>query len=84
MVGYRSIKEDIEFGVELMPYRKKPCLAIRRRNVVVKYASFNNEYAAREFIDFLAEFFNLEKIDWSDVDSIPVRLCTSEKIWEKE
>ena len=52
-----SNQTDIRIGVmDMSPARKKPCLVVMDGNKVVKYASFNNDMAADEFMDILADF----------------------------
>ena len=55
MIGYqREIDgEKIAVGVELFPKRKKLGLAVLSGNCITKYATFNNEEAAYEFMDIL-------------------------------
>ena len=62
--------KKIEIGVSYMPYRTKPCLVVCDGNAVTKYASFNNEYAAREFMDMFADFVGMPRIDWNG-DDVP-------------
>lgn len=54
---------DVSIGVYDMPYRKKPCLAIREGNVLTKYASFNNDLAATEFMEKLRNFIGVEDME---------------------
>lgn len=72
MVGFA--KGDIAIGVEYMPYRQKPCLVIKEGNAITKYASFNNEESAREFMDLMAYIVGFEKFDWVNDDEIPEKL----------
>ena len=53
----------VSIGVYNMPYRKKPCLAIREGNVLTKYASFNNNFAAAEFMKKLRNFIGVEDME---------------------
>lgn len=62
MIGYE--KGEVFIGVSNMPYRKKPCLVVQQGNCVIKYATFNNEYAAKEFMDIFAGFIGAVRIDW--------------------
>ena len=48
----------VKIGVYKMPGRKKPCLGIKEGSSLTKYATFNNEFAADEFMEKLAEFTN--------------------------
>ena len=66
MVGYS--KNGITIGMGKMPGLKKPCLYIIKGNCFIKYASFNNEECAREFMDILAEFIGIKKINWKEYD----------------
>lgn len=61
--GIRSDKLDRTVGVDFMPYRKKLCLVIEEGNCETKYATFNNDESAKEFMKKLAEMVGL---DWSD------------------
>lgn len=51
-------------GVSTMPYRKKLCLVVEEGNTLTKYATFNNEEAAYEFMDLFADFIGVERIEW--------------------
>ena len=63
--------KKIEIGIAYLTDRKRPCLVIRsNRNEIAKYASFNNEDAAREFMDIFADFLGMPRIDWTG-DDIP-------------
>jgi hypothetical protein len=41
--------------------RKKPVLAVTKGNCATKYASFNSEKAAEEFMNILCDFFRIER-----------------------
>ena len=58
--GYRNMT----IGVSTMPYRKKLCLVVEEGNTLTKYATFNNEEAAYEFMDLFADFIGVERIEW--------------------
>lgn len=60
---YMITRREKGFGVMGMPYRKKPCLAIKEGNVCTKVASFNDEQSAEIFMDFVADFFNVQRLD---------------------
>lgn len=75
MIGYSNTEKDIAIGVDYMPERKKPCLVMKEGNIYTKLASFNNETAARVFMDVLAKILNAEKIDWK-ADYVPLGLST--------
>lgn len=62
MTGYDNGKYQIV--VCYMPTRKKPCLAVRKGHCVVKYATFNDEESAKEFLDIFADFIGVPKTDW--------------------
>lgn len=62
-MNYTIVKGDKGFGTMEMPYRKKPCLAIKEGNCYTKVASFNNEESAEKFMDFVADFFNVKRND---------------------
>lgn len=63
--GIHNDKLDRTIGVGTMPNRKKLCLIIKERNCEIKYATFNNDESAKEFMIKLAEMVGLE---WSEVD----------------
>lgn len=73
MIGFKDCYRRIKIGVAYMPHRKKPCLVIQHGNTVCKYASFNDEYCARAFMDILADFMGYPKFDWNG-DDIPIGL----------
>ena len=58
--GYRKMT----IGVSTMPHKKKPCLVVEEGNTITKYATFNNEEAAYEFMDLFADFIGVERIEW--------------------
>ena len=66
MTGYRTRigNRNITIGVSTMPYRKKLCLVVEEGNALTKYATFNNEYSAYEFMDIFADFIGVERIEW--------------------
>ena len=68
MFGFESANENILIGVSYLPRRKKPCLIIRKGNTITKYASFNDDQAAKEFMDILANFMGFPRIDWNIED----------------
>lgn len=43
------------------PLRKKPVLAVTKGNCATKYASFNSEKAAEEFMNILCAFIGIER-----------------------
>lgn len=54
---YTKIKKgDTSIEAVTISVYKKPCLCITKGNVLTKYASFNSEEAAWEFMQLLAEF----------------------------
>lgn len=59
-------KTGVSIGVYYMPYRKKPCLAIREGSVLTKYASFNNDFAAFEFMQKLSDFVGVKNNEEKD------------------
>lgn len=65
LFGYvKKVKgENLTIGVHTMPQRKKPCLVVMKGNEVVKYASFNNDYAAKEFMDIFAQFLGIGEME---------------------
>ena len=56
--------KKIAIGVSTMPNRKKLCLVVSSGNCITKYATFNNEEAACEFMDIFADFIGAERIEW--------------------
>ena len=70
MIGYSL--GDTTIGVEYMPPRIKPCLAIQKGNVLTKVASFNDQYSATIFLYQLADFVHAQRIDWVNDESLPV------------
>ena len=66
MVGITKRNGDrkLTIGVSTMPYRKKLCLVVEEGNTITKYATFNNEEAAYEFMDLFADFTGVERIEW--------------------
>ena len=66
MVGItkRNGNRKITIGVSTMPYRKKLCLVVEEGNARTKYATFNNNESAYEFMDLFCDFMGVEKADW--------------------
>ena len=62
MYGFK--KNGVSIVACNMPYRKKACLCIQRKNSICKYATFNNDTSAKVFMDILADFIGAEKINW--------------------
>lgn len=52
-------QSGIRIGVYDMPYRTKPCLCVQDGNRLTKYATFNNDLAANDFMEILAEFMGV-------------------------
>lgn len=71
MIGYEKRIGDkkLFIGISTMPYRKKLCLVVGEGNCLTKYATFNNDYSAHEFMDIFADFIGAERIDWFGRDS---------------
>ena len=61
MIGFSN--NHITIGIDAMPYRKKFCLVIQEGNSEIKYASFNNDEAAYEFMKKFAEFLGYGEIE---------------------
>ena len=63
MRGFDIPVGDKRIGIYAMkmPGRKKKCLVIHQGNTYTKYATFNNNEAADEFIDILAKLLDC---DW--------------------
>lgn len=68
MLGITNEAKDMTVCVSYLPGRKKPCLSVIRGNVETKYASFDNEESAYEFIEELMEILNLQKEDVREYD----------------
>ena len=66
MIGYkkRAGDKEIFIGISLIPNRKKMCLVVKEGNTLTKYATFNNDEAAMDFMNIFAEFIGAEKIEW--------------------
>ena len=60
--GIRNDKEDITIGIDRMPYRKKLCLVVEHGNTETKYATFNNDEAAQEFMRIFAKLAQIGDI----------------------
>lgn len=56
--------KKLTIGVSTMPYRKKLCLVVEEGNTITKYATFNNEETAYEFMDLFCDFIGIERIEW--------------------
>lgn len=61
LCGIKNEQLDRTIGVDTMPYRKKLCLVIQEGNQITKYATFNNNESAKEFMIKFAETVGL---DW--------------------
>ena len=66
MVGISKVtgERKLTIGISTMPYRKKLCLVVEEGNTRTKYATFNNEESAYEFMDLFCDFMGVERIDW--------------------
>lgn len=66
MTGYSKRIGDrkISIGISTMPYRKKLCLVVEEGNCCTKYATFNNDEAATEFMGIFADFIGAERFEW--------------------
>jgi hypothetical protein len=66
MVGIKKRigERKMTIGVSSMPYRKKACLVVEEGNRLTKYATFNNDEAAYEFMDLFCDFMGVERIEW--------------------
>lgn len=71
MIGYK-LNNDKVIGVDFLPGRVKPCLVVVDGNCETKYASFNNEYSAMEFMDIFADAVGAPKIDWKNDPNAPM------------
>lgn len=61
MYGIKT--KDITICATDMPNRKKKCLCVERGNTLTKYATFNNDKSADEFLRILAEFVGMERTE---------------------
>ena len=50
---------DTAFGFYKFADRKKPCLCVRKKGSITVYGIFNNDNAAGEFMQEVAEFFGI-------------------------
>ena len=66
MIGITNRRDGrkLTIGISPMPYRKKLCLVVEEGNTLTKYATFNNEEAAYDFMDIFCDFMGVERIDW--------------------
>lgn len=76
MIGYGY--DGKMYGIEYIPPRRKPCLVVQKKGVRMKIASFDNAAKARVFLDFMADLYGMQKVDWMG-DDIPVGLMTKEE-----
>ena len=56
MMVIKNEKTGVSIAATHMPFRKKMCLTIIEGNTETKYATFNNDEAAEEFMKKLVEF----------------------------
>lgn len=47
--------------------RKKPVLSVHSGNCAMKYASFNNEECARQFMEILCDFIGIERMATDEI-----------------
>ena len=52
---------DTAIGVYRFEDRKKPCLCVRKNGSITVYGTFNNDNAADEFMQEVAEFFGITR-----------------------
>lgn len=67
MIGYSCNKKDFNIAVGYMPKKRKPSLMVLKGNTATEYATFKSEKTALEFMDILADFFDIEKLGYSDI-----------------
>ena len=72
MTGYKKFLSgrELTIGIARMPYRKKLCLVVEEGNTITKYATFNDNKSAYEFLNKFADFIEEERFnfpDWSDI-----------------
>lgn len=68
IAGIENSKLDMTIGIDYMPYRKKLCLVVQEGNVETKYATFNNDESAREFMLKLKKLLEMHIVnpeDWT-------------------
>lgn len=54
MIGIKSGDTTICVA-DFNPVRKRPCLCVLEGNTITKYATFNNDQSAEEFMNILAK-----------------------------
>ena len=68
----KNTRTGVRIGVANLPNRKKPCLVVdtsqgctrlQKEPCIIKYASFNNVFAAEQFMQILSEFVNAVDAD---------------------
>lgn len=59
--GIKNCQKGITIGIDKMPNRKKLCLVVEEGNTETKYATFNNDYSAYEFMKKLMNLVKLEE-----------------------
>lgn len=52
---------DVRIGAYLLRWYKRPSLCIQKGNEIKKYGIFSSKEAANEFLDELADFFEVQK-----------------------
>lgn len=63
-ISKRSGERKLTIGISTMPYRKKLCLVVEEGNALTKYATFNDEHAAYDFMDIFCDFMGVERMEW--------------------
>lgn len=54
-------RTGMKIGVQNLPGLSRPCLVVQDNAQIVKYASFNNDFMADEFMQILADFVGAER-----------------------
>ena len=82
MIGYQTSVngKEMRIGITYLPNRKKPCLVIGDNYSITKFATFNNELAARAFMDLFADFLGIQRIDWSNDENVPWGLLNDSEL----
>jgi hypothetical protein len=61
MIVLRHEETGEAIGAYRFPDRKKPCLCVRKGGSIRVYGTFNNDGAADDFMNVLAEFFGVKE-----------------------
>lgn len=68
----KNTRTGVQIYATKLPDRKKPCLVVdttdgctrlQKEHCIIKYASFNNVFAAEQFMQILAEFVDAVDVE---------------------